>query len=349
MNIPRVNGLAFDNLRGDVAGGLTAAVVALPLALAFGIASGAGALAGLYGAVVLGFFAAIFGGTPAQISGPTGPMTVLMAAVIVQHSENPAIAFTVAIMAGGFQVLMGGLGIGRYMLLMPTPVVSGFMSGVGCIIIILQLGPLLGQDALSNATEAVVALPVMIQDAKLGALLVGLISLATISLTPRSVARFVPSPLLALLLGTASALALSTEIPTIGEIPAGLPSLVVPAIDAGEFRHMVGSAFALALLGMIDSLLTSLVADTMTQTYHKPDRELVGQGLGNMLAGLFGGIPGAGATMRTVVNIRAGGCGSVHWRLTSRWPYWPGYSSRSGSTSSTGATSDGYGAHRKRG
>ena len=141
-----VHGLGFDNIRGDIFGGLTAAVVALPLALAFGVASGAGPLAGLYGAVILGLFAAVFGGTPSQISGPTGPMTVVMAVIIARYIDQPAMAFTVVIMGGLFQVMFGVLRLGRYINLVPFPVISGFMTGIGCIIITLQLSAFLGQS-----------------------------------------------------------------------------------------------------------------------------------------------------------------------------------------------------------
>ncbi|MDG2480414.1 MAG: SulP family inorganic anion transporter, partial [Alphaproteobacteria bacterium] len=137
-----VHGFALTNLRGDVFGGLTAAVVALPLALAFGVASGAGAIAGLYGAIFVGFFAAVFGGTPSQVSGPTGPMTVVMTAVVMKYAGDPAAAFTVVMMGGLLQILFGTLKLGRYITLMPFSVISGFMSGIGCIIIILQLLPL---------------------------------------------------------------------------------------------------------------------------------------------------------------------------------------------------------------
>ena len=184
-----VNGLHFNNLAGDVIGGLTAAVVALPLALAFGIASGAGPLAGLYGAVALGLFASLFGGTPAQISGPTGPMTVVMAAVIIEHSSDPAVAFTIVMMAGAFQVLLGAIGIGRFMLLMPMPVVSGFMSGVGCIIIALQLPPLFGYSAASSALSAIAAVPEMMAAPNWGALALGAISVGVVVFTPNRIGR----------------------------------------------------------------------------------------------------------------------------------------------------------------
>lgn len=302
-----VHGFRLDNLRGDIFGGITAAVVALPLALAFGVASGAGPLAGLYGAIFVGFFAALIGGTPAQVSGPTGPMTVVTAGIIMQYAHDPAIAFTVVIMAGGMQVVFGLLGFGRYIHLMPMPVISGFMSGIGCIIISLQLLPLLGHPALGNVLASFRALPDAITNAGGDAAVVGLISLGVVSFLPPAVRKVFPAPLLALVVGSLAAYWIFVDAPILGEIPSGIPELQMPTLDIATITSMIQSAFVLAMLGTIDSLLTSLVADNVTQTHHRPNRELVGQGIGNMVAGLFGGIPGAGATMRTVVNVRAGG------------------------------------------
>ncbi len=296
------------SLRGDLYGGVTAAVVALPLALAFGVASGAGALAGLYGAILVGFFASVFGGTPSQISGPTGPMTVVMAATITQFSHEPAIAFTVVMMGGVLQMLFGFIGIGRFIKLVPYPVVSGFMSGIGCIIIILQLAAVLGY-ALPEGSIVVklVALPSMLANPHWQPLALGMLSLLIMYLTPRRIARLLPPPLVALIVGTLVGMLYLKHAPIIGDIPAGLPSLTRPTFSLHDLPTMLQAALVLGFLGSVDSLLTSLVADSMTGTHHNSNRELFGQGLGNLLAGLFGAIPGAGATMRTVVNISAGG------------------------------------------
>jgi SulP family sulfate permease len=312
-----IHGFHLKNLRGDIYGGLTAAVVALPLALAFGVASGAGAIAGLYGAIFVGLFAAVFGGTPAQISGPTGPMTVVMAGVIVQFAGEPAKAFTVVMLAGLFQIGFGILRLGRYIALVPYPVISGFMSGIGCIIIILQLGPLVGHAAPGGGVvAALLAVPGQLASPGLHAAVIGLLALAIVFFTPRAVAKIVPSPLLALVAGTLLVVYLLPGAPVIGDIPTGLPSPILPSIDTASLRHVITAAFALALLGSIDSLLTSLVADNITRTHHRSNRELIGQGIGNFLAGLFGAIPGAGATMRTVINVRTGGrtpiSGTIH-------------------------------------
>ena len=309
-----VNGLHFNNLRGDIFGGLTAAVVALPLALAFGVSSGAGPIAGLYGAIFVGLFAALFGGTPSQISGPTGPMTVVMAAIFTEYValdpvNGAAIAFTVVMLGGLFQILFGVLRIGHYINYVPLPVISGFMSGIGVIIIILQLAPLLGHPAAGGPLISLQALPDVIANLNPAALMLGVITLLVVYFTPSNINKYFPAPLLALVIGTAL-LGLLFEgkgITILGNIPTGLPDFRLPYIEIALIPSMIKSALILALLGTIDSLLTSLVADNITNTYHQSNRELVGQGIGNTLAGLFGGLPGAGATMRTVVNVRAGG------------------------------------------
>jgi SulP family sulfate permease len=301
-------GLHFKNLRGDIYGGLVAAVVALPMALAFGVASGAGAIAGLYGAIFVGLFAALFGGTPAQVSGPTGPMTVVMAGIITQFGHEPALAFTAVILGGGLQILLGVSGVGRYITLVPYPVISGFMSGIGCIIIILQLGPLVGHAAKQEGVLATLAaLPGFFADPVLDAVIAGLLTLGIVFFTPERIGKLIPPPLLALLVGTLLVALSLPNAPVIGSIPTGLPVPIMPAMHLDAITLAIEEAVVLALLGSIDSLLTSLVCDSMTRTQHDSNRELIGQGIGNMVSGLFGGLPGAGATMRSVVNIRTGG------------------------------------------
>lgn len=302
----RLNALDASHLRGDIFGGLTAAIVALPLAIAFGVASGAGAIAGLYGAACVGLFAALFGGTPAQISGPTGPMTIVSASVFTQYAASPGVAFTVVMMAGGFQVLFGAMRMGRYVNLMPYPVVSGFMTGIGAILIIMQLEPLLGYPSPENVVNAISVLPAEITDPNWHAVAVGSASLAICLFTPTRLNRILPAPLLALVLASLLALALPGAT-VLGAIPTGLPQWQVPTILFTELDGMIVSAAVLGALGAIDSLLTSLAADNVTRTFHNSDKELFGQGIGNVVAGFFGGLPGAGATIRTLTNIKAGG------------------------------------------
>jgi SulP family sulfate permease len=195
--------LRFDNLRGDFYGGVTAAVVALPLALAFGVASGAGPVAGIYGAIFVGLLAALFGGTQSQISGPTGPMTVVMAGILTHYAYEPALAFTVVIMAGLFQISFGVLKLGRYISLMPYPVISGFMSGIGCIIIVLQIAPLLGSVSPPGGPLAAIAgVGQALAHTQIDALLAGLASLVIVFFLPVRIGRVLPSPLLALAVGT---------------------------------------------------------------------------------------------------------------------------------------------------
>lgn len=297
----------FSNLRGDVFGGLTAGVVALPLALAFGEASGAGPIAGLWGAIFVGFFAALFGGTGAQVSGPTGPMVVVFAGVFASLSGNPALIFAAVVLAGLLQIAFGVFRLGQYIRLVPYPVISGFMSGIGCIIIALQLSRLFGHEPDGGGTiPALAAIPDAITNPNPIALAIGLMTLAIVFTWPKSWGRFVPGPLAALVAGTLVGVAFKGA-PILGDIPTGFPSFIMPAFSQDSFLIVLEAAFILAVLGAIDSLLTSLVADNMTRTRHNSDRELIGQGIGNTVAGLFGAIPGAGATMRTVVNIRTGG------------------------------------------
>lgn len=306
--MPLIHGLYFNNLRGDLYGGLVAAVVALPLALAFGVASGAGAIAGLYGAIFVGLFAALFGGTPAQVSGPTGPMTVVMAGLIAQFGQEPSLAFSAVILGGGLQILLGLSGVGQYIALLPYPVISGFMSGIGAIIIILQAGPLVGHAPQpGDVLNTLAMIPSFVANPVVDALVLGMLSLAIMYGAPERVGRVVPPPLIALLVGTVLGVVLFPEAAVIGPIPTGFPMPVLPSLHLDSVKIVIEEAIVLAMLGSLDSLLTSLVCDNMTRTQHGSNRELIGQGIGNAVAGLFGGLPGAGATMRSVVNIRSGG------------------------------------------
>jgi len=300
--------MRFDlsNLRGDIYGGITAGVVALPLALALGVASGLGPIAGLYGAIFVGFFAAMFGGTPSQISGPTGPMVVVVAGLAASLSGRPELIFTAIVLAGLLQMVFGAVGLGTYIRLVPYPVVSGFMSGIGAIIIILQVGRLIGGEPPGGTIPALVYIPTALAEIDGSAVVVGLATLAVVFLWPSGWSRYLPAPLAALICGTLLGLALPAA-PVLGDIPSALPSLHVPVFERDAMLLVLEAAIILAALGAIDSLLTSLVADNMTRTRHDSNRELIGQGIGNTFAGLFGGVAGAGATMRTVLNIRTGG------------------------------------------
>ncbi|MCP9927475.1 SulP family inorganic anion transporter [Cyanobium sp. CH-040] len=316
-----LNHISTNNIKGDLFGGVTAAIVALPLALAFGVASGAGAAAGLWGAVLVGLFAALFGGTPTLISEPTGPMTVVMTAVIAQlTARNPenglAMAFTVVMLAGVLQIAFGLLKLGRYITQMPYTVISGFMSGIGFILIILQIGPFLGQAIPRGGVMGTLrALPDLVQGARPTEVILALITLAILWFTPRKVRTVIPAQLIALVIGTLLSLTLlnmpgdagSEGIRRIGEIASGFPQLRLPFFQADDLRLMLVDAVVLGMLGCIDALLTAVIADSITRTEHDSNKELIGQGLGNLVSGLFGGIAGAGATMGTVVNIQAGG------------------------------------------
>ena len=303
-----------ETLRGDFFGGLTAGVVALPLALAFGVQSGMGAIAGLYGAIAIGIIAAWLGGTPTQISGPTGPMTVVSAVVIAEAiartgSLETAMGTIIAIffLAGLMQIVMGVLKIGQYIQYMPYPVVSGFMTGIGVIIITLQLFPFLGQVSPKKIIDILAGVPNALTQINFSASLLAAATIAIIYLFPK-ISKAIPSALVALIVLTVTSTFMGLDVAIIGDIPEGLPALQFSALTQGiEFQYVIMPAITLAALGAIDSLLTSLVADNMTRTQHNSNKELIGQGLGNMGAALIGGIPGAGATMRTVVNVNSGG------------------------------------------
>ena len=300
---------SLETLRGDLFGGVTAAVVGLPVALAFGVASGLGPLAGLYGAVAVGFFAAVFGGTRSQISGPTAPMAVAMAVVVTTQAEgNLAIAFTIVVMAGLIQVLLGVMRVGRFVSYTPYSVISGFMSGIGVIVMLVHVMPFIGATVVSGGPlNTLRELPNAFQSVNMSAVVIAAVTLAVGVFWPSRLQKVLPPTLAALIVGTLLGVLWLTNTPIIGEIPTGLPSISLPDFGTDALVMALQPAVTIALLGSIDSLLTSLVADSMTRTRHNANRELMGQGIGNMAAGFIGALPGAGATLGTVVNIRAGG------------------------------------------
>ena len=300
------HGFNLNNIRGDFFGGLTAAIVALPLALAFGVASGLGPLPGLYGAIIVGFFAALFGGTSFQISGPTGPMTVVVASIYIYFNKNLDIVFLIISLSGLIQILIGISKIGEHVKKIPKSVVTGFMSGIGVIIICLQIPIIFGLKPEGSAILSLLNLQ-YIMNFNIDSLLIGIVGLIIVILFPVRIDAYIPRPIIALVLGTILSSLYFLNQPLIGEIPSGIPnfSIYVPSLD--ELPIILYFSIMLALLGVIDSLLTSIVADNMTNTKHLPNRESVGQGIGNIISGLLGGLAGAGATMRTVVNIKSGG------------------------------------------
>ena len=321
-----------NNIKGDVFGGITAGIVALPLALAFGIqafsgidspeASSMGALAGLVGATLLGFFAALFGGTHSQISGPTGPMTVITASIVSgawasSQGNISAVILSMSlagIFCGLFQVIFGLIRIGKYVRYIPYPVLSGFMSGIGVIIILQQIYPIIGKKSPASTLDMIINFPAALADGvSVIALALGLACISLIVLVPK-VTKKVPATLVALIAVTVVSLFTNLDSSlTIGYIPAGLPmpfftKVQLDGIDwASVLEASLVPGLTLAGLGSIDTLLTSVVADNITKTKHNSNQELIGQGIGNAVAGLFCGLAGAGATMRTVVNVKSGG------------------------------------------
>ena len=335
--------ISTNNIKGDIFGGITAGIVALPLALAFGIqafggindpaASSMGALAGLVGAAMLGFFASLFGGTHSQISGPTGPMTVISASLIsgVWASTQGSFAAVLismsmaGIFCGLFQILFGVIKLGKYVRYIPYPVLSGFMSGIGVIIILQQIYPLIGLKSPVLVVDMITRYPEMAADGLVWqALVLGICSILIIEFFPK-ITKKIPATLVALIVMTIISLFMNIDTKlTIGEIPAGLPmpffakeGISLAGINwISLMEASIVPGLTLAGLGAIDTLLTSVVADNITKTKHNSNQELIGQGIGNAIAGLFCGIAGAGATMRTVVNVKSGGrtqiSGMVH-------------------------------------
>lgn len=370
----------FRHFRGDLFGGLTAGIVALPLALAFGVSSGLGPSAGLYGAIFVSFFAALFGGTPTQISGPTAPMTavsmVFIAEILANFDGDVASALptilSVFLLAGLIQIILGFIGLGKYIRYIPYPVVSGFMTAIGVIILVTQIAPSVGYYAKEDSSfvqqfkpqaEEVILENLLKEEVDEGILVLedftttidraekiteehimteaktlagkeasGVIG--TLKILPRifnnihylelilalltiliiygfkRITTAVPSTLVSLLIVSGGAYALGLDYRPIAAIPSGLPIPqwgLFATFGIDTLTQYIFTAITLALLGAIDSLLTSVVADNMTKTVHEPNKELVGQGIGNSFGALFGGIPGAGATIRTVVNINSGG------------------------------------------
>ena len=300
--------LNLGTLRGDLIGGVTAMTISLPLSMAFGIASGMGATAGLYGSIAVGFFASVFGGTASQISSPTPPVTMAMAVIVTSHAASFAEALVVVILAGVLQILLGLSKVGRFMAYTPHAVVSGFMSGIGIMLILTQLLPCLGAPLLTGSPmNALRELPDVLHNINFDAFAVAIVTLTVAILWPKRLSRFVPSIFAALIAGTLLAVLWLNDAPVIGQLPLGIPTLQMEVISIGFVLNALEPALVIALIGSVNSLMTSLVADALTGTRHNPDRELLGQGLGNVAAGLIGGLPGAGALTSTSANIRCGG------------------------------------------
>ena len=290
--------VGFENLRGDIFVGITAGIVALPLALALGVQSGLGATAGIYGAIFLGLISAVLGGTRSQISGPTGPMAVVSSVVIITAIEiygsvEKGLGFIIAVfvLSGFIQIIFGALKLGDYIKYIPYPVVSGFMSGIGIIIIILSLFPFIGQASPKKVIEVIFQLPQALAKTNWEAVILSGMTLFVIYLIPKF-SKIIPSSLVALLFISPFSIVMEFKVPLIGSIPMGIPELKIGEIFNYDMSHLsllIKLALTLAVLGAIDSLLTSVIADNITRTKHNSNRELIGKGFGNIIAGFFGG------------------------------------------------------------
>ena len=303
-------------LSGDVFGGLTTAATVLPVSLAYGVATGLGPVAGMYGSIVVGLFASIFGGSAARIAFPAAAMVVGMIVVLTQHASNAAEAFTIVMLAGLIQVALGVLRIGRFVTYTPYSMIAGFTSGIGITIIIIQTLPFLGVASAPGGLLGIIrSWPEAVLSLNLHAVAVGLVALAICVFWPRRFRRFAPEPLVALIVSTALAVLWLRDAPVIGQLPTALPTLQLPVLSAGLLVSAIQPALTLALIGSINSLVACLVADSLTRARHKPNRELIGQGIANVAAGVLGALPGAGSTSGTTVNIRAGGSSPVSGAL----------------------------------
>lgn len=302
------------NVGPDVMAGITVAIIALPLALAFGVASGLGPEAGMWAAICGGLVVGLFGGSRIGVSGPTGPK-VIQLAVIVEATRlatgevDASYVFGLVFLSGLVCLVLGMLRVGRFIYYVPYSAVSGFMCGIGLIIILLEIPPMLGFETPSSVMEAIKSIPYDVMHEDWRALLISGSTFFTILLWPRlRLAPWLPGPLMGLLVGTGIAMIGKFDVATIGAMPQGLPALHIPEFGmiTSRFSEMIGPAAALAGLCIFDSLLTCLVADTMTDQRHDSDREIVGQGLANLACGLVGGVTTATATMRTVANAKCG-------------------------------------------
>lgn len=302
---------------GDLSGAIATTITSLPLALAFGVASGAGPIAGLYGTICVGFFAAVFGGCPPQISAPNSGMTALMTVIVAQYSHNLTLAFTVVMMAGLFQVLFGYLKVGRYLSLVPTPVTSGFITGIGIYIICIQFGRALGHKSASTTLESLMSLKGWLQNPNMDAVIITAVALSVTLLMPKSWTKRVPPSMVALGLCTFLSMTLLPHAPKVSAIPSVWPVLQVPTIEWPLFLDMVKTSLMVASMSSLYSLIGALMADNALGTHHNTNQELIGQGVGNMVSGLMGGLAGNGTAVRTMVNIRNGARTSMSGALSA--------------------------------
>ena len=303
-------------IKGDIFGGITAGVISLPMALGFGAASGIGAAAGLYTAIILTLMASVFGSTKTQISGPTGPMVVLVAAIAATYMDNIAIVFVITALAGIFQIILGITKMGRFIRLVPPSAISGFISGIGIIVIVTQLPPLLGlasQGNVVNSLRYMMYLPPI----NFYSLFVGALAFSIVFFSPKQLGKIIPFSLLALIIGTLVAVLAGFSVPQLGLIPSGLPQISLAPISMDKFIYILPVAFGLALLSSIDTLLTSRAVDKVLGTKHNSNKDLVGIGLGNALAGVFGGFAGSNSTVPTMTNIKFGATGRLSGVITA--------------------------------
>lgn len=307
----------FSNWKSDIMAGVTVAFIALPLALAFGVGSGLGALSGLWGAIAGGIIGSLFGGSRIGVSGPTGPKMAQLAVIMLGYqlaSGTPDIgyAFTIIALSGAILIALALLRVGRLIYYTPYSVIAGFMCGIGVLVIILEIDPLLGLPNAKSVMEVFKTLPTAIQNFKPHSLELSLGTLCLLFAYPKltrniPVLSKIPSTLIVLVVGSFIANIFELKVDYIGHIPLGFPELHMPDFSKYSFGQYFIPALSLAGLAVFDSLLTCLVNDNLSGDKHNSNRELFGQGLANVGAGLMGGLTTATATMRSVALYKSGG------------------------------------------
>ncbi len=293
-------------LTGDLSGGFTAALVMLPMALAYGVASGLGAIAGLYGAIALGLVVAVAGGTRTMISGPTAPLAIALVVVVAEQGRSLAEVVTITVLAGLIQLTLGALRVGRYVSYTPYSVISGILTGVGVIIIVLQSRPFAGLSAATGGVvDTIRAWPGAVADVRGDALIVGAVTVAIAAAWPRRLQSFLPSAVIALIAGTAVSALWLGDVPVVGDVPTGLPDLQMPELSLEAIGHAIQPAVVIALVGSIDTLYMAVLIRSIVRQPDTLSRDMLAQGVGTIATGLVGGVPGGGSIC-TFPNARAG-------------------------------------------
>lgn len=297
----------FNNLKGDIFGAIIASIIAFPQALAFGVASGMGASAGIWGAIILSLFAGVLGCNLPFVSGPTGPVAIITATVVALCGGNVTSVVTILLLASVFQMLISVTPVPRMIKYVPYPVISGFLTGIGLIIIILQIAPLVGGVAQSSTIKAIMTYPTVFSHINIQALVLGLGTLFLLFFTPKAITKFVPAQLLALVIMTGVSYYLGFNVEKISALSFSLPHLYMPDFSLEMLTKNIPIALTLAFIATSESLLTGIIMDSLTKVKHNSKRLVMAQGFGNLFCAMTGSMMGSAATMRSVAAIKIGG------------------------------------------